>query len=121
MDTGPAKGRFARVLRMWSRFSLWLGRRPKRWRHLDDVPVRELWLYLAAVFFLFSTIGPYANIMAHGRQSYAAVFTVGVFSGLNAALWVFVLARLTSFWVLVLCVYQIFTSTISTHLLSWVR
>jgi Stage II sporulation protein E (SpoIIE) len=105
---------------MASAFYLWLMRRPKRWVHLDGVPLRQLSLYLLAVFFLFSVVGFYADVMSSGRQQYSFVFTSAIFSGLNAALWILFFARLANIWIVTLGIFQFFAARLNFDLARWV-
>lgn len=99
----------------------WLLRRPKRWAHLDGVPLPQLSLYLMAVFFLFSVVGFYADVMSGGKQQYAIVFASAIFSGLNAALWIFVFSRMAKLWILLLFFLQFFSPKANTYLAGWIK
>jgi Stage II sporulation protein E (SpoIIE) len=105
---------------MGTAFYAWLKRRPKRWVHLDGVPLTQLSIYLLAVFFLFSVVGFYADIMSGGHEQYAVVFLAAIFSGLNAALWILFFARLANFWIVVLCILQFFSPRTNFALSRWV-
>jgi Stage II sporulation protein E (SpoIIE) len=88
--------------------------------HLQDVPLKRLWLQLIAVFFLFSVVGFVVDLVyAKGQMQYAAVLAIATISGLNAMLWVFVLARLPKAFVLPLIVLQFFLSPIDTVVANW--
>jgi hypothetical protein len=99
---------------------IWLMRRPKRWAHLDGVPLPLLSLYLLAVFFLFSVIGFYADVISGGHQPYAVMFGTAAFCGFNAALWIFVFSRLAKLWIFLLFLLQFFSPKADTHLVSWI-
>jgi hypothetical protein len=66
----------------------------KRFQPMHDVPWGRLWYFVAAVFFLFSVIGYFNDLLEMGKMPYAIVLAVAAFSGLNAVLWIVVLARL---------------------------
>jgi hypothetical protein len=66
----------------------------KRFQPMHDVPWGRLWYFVAAVFFLFSVIGYFNDLLEMGKMPYAIVLSVAAFSGLNAVLWIVVLARL---------------------------
>lgn len=99
----------------------WLLRRPKRWAHLDQVPFSHLAVLLFAVFSLFSVFGFYVDIISGGEQPYIIVAANAAFSGLNAAVWIFVLARLRTIWLLVLCLLQFFSAFVNIHLSRWLQ
>jgi hypothetical protein len=105
---------------MGSAFYAWLKRRPKRWVHLDGIPLLQLSVYLLAVFFLFSVVGFYADIMSGGHQQYAVVFVSAIFSGLNAAIWILFFARLANIWIVLLCILQFFSPRTNINLAQWV-
>jgi hypothetical protein len=88
--------------------------------HLQDVPFKRLWLQFTAVFFLFSVIGFVVDLVyAKGQMQYAVTLAIATVSGLNAVLWVFVLARLSRVLVLPLLVFQFFLGPIETIMSSW--
>ena len=69
--------------------------------HLRAVPFKRLWFQLLAVFFLFSVIGFLVDLVyLKGQMQYAVALAIATISGLNAMLWVFVLARLSKALVL---------------------
>jgi hypothetical protein len=100
--------------------SAWLNRRPRRWAHLDEVPLSQLCVLLLAVFSLFSVIGFYLDIVSGGRQPLAVVMFNAAFNGLNAMLWIIVLARFTMIWILGLAVLQFFSAIINVRLGGWI-
>jgi hypothetical protein len=88
--------------------------------HLRAVPLNRLWLQLLAVFFLFSVTGFLADLVyLKGQMQYALVLVIATISGLNAMLWVFVLARLSKVLVLPLIVLQFFLYPIDTGIGNW--
>jgi hypothetical protein len=85
------------------------------------VPFKRLWVLMTAVFFLFSVIGPYIDLfLANGVMPYAVVLVLGFCCGVNAVLWILVLARLSNAFLGVLIVLQFFNSTIYTALANWI-
>ena len=80
----------------------WLKHRPKRWGHLQRVPISHLWSLLLAVFLLFSVIGFYIDVMSGGTLPYVLVIVYAVLSGLNATVWVLALAKLPRICVVIL-------------------
>jgi hypothetical protein len=88
--------------------------------HLHGVPFKRLWLQLVAVFFLFSVVGFVVDLVyAKGQMQYAAVLAIATISGLNAVLWVFVLARLRKAFILPLIAIQFFLGRIDTFVANW--
>jgi stage II sporulation SpoE-like protein len=98
----------------------WFLRNLIRVEHLQGVPFKRLWSQLIAVFFLFSVVGFLVDLIyAKGQMQYAAVLAIAIISGLNAMLWVFVLARLPKTYVLLLIVLQFLLGPIDTILSNW--
>jgi hypothetical protein len=88
--------------------------------HLRAVPFKRLWLQMIAVFFLFSVVGFLVDLVyVKGQMHYAVVLAIAIISGLNAMLWVFVLARLSKALVLPLIVLQFFLPLIDTGIANW--
>ena len=88
--------------------------------HLRAVPFKRLWFQLIAVFFLFSVVGFLVDLVyLKGQMQYAVVLAIATISGLNAMLWVFVLARLSKALVLPLIVLQFFLPLIDTGIGNW--
>jgi Stage II sporulation protein E (SpoIIE) len=88
--------------------------------HLRAVPFKRLWWQLIAVFFLFSVVGFLVDLVyLKGQMQYAVVLAIAIISGLNAMLWVFVLARLSKALVLPLVVLQFFLPLIDTGIGNW--
>jgi len=88
--------------------------------HLRVVPFKYLWLQVVAVFFLFSSIGFLVDLItAKGQMPYAVVLVIAATSGLDAMLWVFVLARLSRAVLVALVVLQFFISPIDTGIAYW--
>jgi hypothetical protein len=90
-----------------------------RWIHFRSVPIRRLWVLIAADFLLFSAVGFYVDLMYRGALPYAVVLTIAVCVGLNAALWIIVLSRLSMPFLVGLFVLQFFTTRINTFLANW--
>ena len=85
----------------------WLWRRQKRWIHLQHVPMRQLSVFLAAVFLLFSVIGFYSDLMEGGAMPLAVVLSIAVYSGLNSVIWVLVVSRLPIFCILLMILKEV--------------
>jgi hypothetical protein len=88
--------------------------------HLRVVPLKRLWSQLIGVFFLFSVVGFIVDLVyLKGQMPYAVTLVIAAISGLNAVLWVFVLARLSKALVLPLIVLQFFLPLILTGIGNW--
>ena len=88
--------------------------------HLRTVPFKRLWMQLIAVFFLFSVVGFLVDLVyVKGQMPYAVVLVIATISGLNAMLWILVLARLSKAFVLPLIVLQFFLGAIDTGIANW--
>ncbi len=98
----------------------WLLRKPRTWSHLQHVPMRHLWLFLAAVFLLFSVIGFYNDLMQGGINPLPVVFAIALYGGLNAALWVLVVARLPTYCILLMIAKEFFVP-IGSWIAGWAQ
>jgi hypothetical protein len=88
----------------------------KRFQPMHDVTWSRLWYFAAAVFFLFSVIGYFNDLLEMGKMPYAEVLVVAVFSGLNAVLWIVVLARGPALFFYLLIVGQFFLGPV----INWI-
>jgi hypothetical protein len=106
---------------MTERDKPWLLRPATRWTHYRSVPLKRLWVLLAAVFLLFSVIGPYVDILeTDGVMPYLAVAAVAIYSGLNAVLWILVLTHMSRLVLIFLIALQFFSSQINTAMANWI-
>jgi hypothetical protein len=103
----------------YRRTSEWYRRTSNRWIHFRSVPIRRLWVLIAAEFFLFSVFGFYVDLMYGGVLPYAVVLQIALYVGLNASLWIIVLSRLSMPFLVGLIVLQLFNTRINTSLASW--
>jgi hypothetical protein len=88
--------------------------------HLRAAPLKRLWSQLIGVFFLFSVVGFLVDLIyLKGQMPYAVVLAIAAISGLNALLWVFVLARLSKILIVPLIVLQFVLPVINTALAIW--
>ena len=87
--------------------------------YFRSVPFGRLSLVIAAVFFLFSVIGFYIDLMSKGALPFAAVLAIAIYSGLNASLWVIVLSRLSRIYLLLLIILQFYNGRIYSALIIW--
>jgi Stage II sporulation protein E (SpoIIE) len=98
----------------------WYLRTSTRWTHFRSVPFKRLWVLMTAVFVLFSVIGFYADLNdANGEMPYVVAFAVAFFCGLNAVLWIVVLARLSRLFLIALIAMQFFSGAFNTWLANW--
>jgi hypothetical protein len=56
----------------------WLWRRQKNWLHLQYVPLRQLSVFMAAIFLLFSVIGFYTDLMEGGLLPVVVVLALAI-------------------------------------------
>jgi serine phosphatase RsbU (regulator of sigma subunit) len=107
------------VLRM--KIPAWLMQRPKGWVHLQRVPLRQLWVLMTAALLLFSVIGFFVDLMHGGILPYASVLVNAVVGGLQAAIWILVLARLPILYAIILGVLQFFSNSLGNHVAFWMQ
>jgi hypothetical protein len=88
--------------------------RSKKWQPLRDTPWSRLWLFATAVFFIFSVIGFFDDLMNAGTRPYGSALIVATMCGLNAVLWIVVMARLPLFTMGLLIVFQFYLGTVIT-------
>ena len=74
-----------------------------------------------AVFFLFSVIGFFDDLMNIGRTSYAVVLMIAVFCGLDAVLWIVFLARLPPIALVGMVALQFVTTPIIDWIAGWMH
>jgi len=98
----------------------WLLRRPGPWVHLQQAPMRHLATFLAAVFLLFSVIGFYTDLMLGGTEPLAVVLSIAAYSGLNAVLWVVVVARLPTLFLFLMIAKEFFLP-LGNYTAAWAR
>jgi hypothetical protein len=103
----------------YGRTSQWYRRTLSRWIHFRSVPIKRLWVLIAAVFFLFSVFGFYVDLMYRGELPYVVVLQIALYVGLNASLWMIVLSRLSMPFLVGLIVLQFFNTLINTRLAKW--
>jgi serine phosphatase RsbU (regulator of sigma subunit) len=97
----------------------WYRRIATRRIHFRSVPIKRLWVLIAAVFLLFSVFGFYFDLMYGGVLPYAVVLQIALYAGLNASLWIIVLSRLSIWFLVGLIGLQFFNTRINTSLAHW--
>ena len=96
-------------------------RASKRWQPFRDVPWKRLWLFLMAVFLLFSVIGFFDDLMNMGRTAPAITLMIAVFCGLDAALWIVALARLPPAAAVGMVALQFVTTPAINWIIKWLH
>jgi hypothetical protein len=93
--------------------------RSKRWQPFLETPWSRLWLFCTAVFFIFSVIGFFDDLMQRGVHPYGVVLIVAAVCGLNAVLWIVALARFPIIITALLVVFEFFLGPLITHVATW--
>ena len=97
----------------------WYLRTSRRWQHLQYVPWKRLWLFAAAVFFLFSVIGFYQDLIRMGTIPYAILMAISFVCGLNAMLWIVAVSRFSWKILIPLIVLQFVLGPLLTWMAHW--
>ncbi|HTW48848.1 MAG TPA: PP2C family protein-serine/threonine phosphatase [Acidobacteriaceae bacterium] len=101
----------------------WLGKilryRSKKWQPLWDTPWSRLWLFATAVFCIFSVIGFFSDLLNRGTYPFGVALIVATMCGLNAVLWIVVMARLPLFAMGLLIVFQFYLGIVITWACNW--
>jgi Stage II sporulation protein E (SpoIIE) len=98
----------------------WYLQKSTRWAHFRTVPFKRLWVLMAGVFLLFSVIGPFVDLIAaNGQMPYLVVLAISVTSGINAVLWILVLAKLSRLFFMGLIVLEFLNTPLNTILARW--
>ena len=93
--------------------------RSKKWQPFMDTPWSRLWLFAMAVFFIFSVIGFFDDLMTGGTHPNGVTLIVAVMCGLNAAMWIVVMARLPLFTVGLLVAFEFYLGPVITWAATW--
>jgi serine phosphatase RsbU (regulator of sigma subunit) len=80
----------------WNKLA-WIWRPPKAWNHLQNAPFRQLAVFLAGAFLLFTMIGFHDDLIQGGTEPYPIVMADAIASGLYAVFWVMLVARMRSY------------------------
>jgi len=59
---------------------------PARWQGFREVPWKRLWIFVAAVFLLFSVVGFFNDLLRMGAMPYSVAILIAVITGANAVL-----------------------------------
>src|SRR5258707_3455185 len=101
----------------------WYRKSPDKWAPFRSIPIKRLNRLILAVFFLFCIFGFFGDLMGGGRMPYQAVLVSAFYSGITAAVWIIVIARLPCYGLLLLILAQVpliwlgsqFTNLIQNH------
>jgi hypothetical protein len=80
--------------------------------------MRQLWVFLAGVFLLFSVIGFYNDLIGGGVMPLTVVLAIAIYSGLNSVVWVLVASRLPIICILLMTAKE-FLLPIGGNLPHW--
>jgi hypothetical protein len=98
----------------------WYTQNSTRWAHFRSVPFKRLWVLMAGVFLLFSVVGPFFDLIeTNGEMPYLVVLTIAVTSGINAVLWLLVLAKLSRLFFIGLIVLEFLNTPLNAFLSKW--
>ncbi|WP_146751224.1 hypothetical protein, partial [Pseudomonas aeruginosa] len=98
----------------------WYVQNSTRWAHFRSMPFKRLWVLMAGMFLLFSVIGPFVDlIQANGEMPYLVVVAIALTSGINAVLWILVLAKLSRLFFIVLIVLEFLNGPLNTMFARW--
>jgi hypothetical protein len=99
----------------------WYSQTSSEWTLFRVMPIRQLFVLISAIFVLFSSLGYYVDIVtAKGALPYVIVLIGAAYAGLNALLWIVVLARLPRLFLLPMIALQFFTRPIHTGITNWI-
>jgi hypothetical protein len=93
--------------------------RSKQWQPLRRTPWSRLWLFATGVFFIFSVIGFFSDLLNRGTYPFGVALIVAAMCGLNAVLWIVVMARLPLVAVGLLIVFQFFLGPVINWTCNW--
>jgi hypothetical protein len=97
----------------------WYRQTSRRWQAFHDVPWKRLWIFAAAVFFLFSVIGFYNDLIRMGTIPYAIVLMIALVCGLNAVVWIVVVSRFSWKILIPLILLQFLVGPVLTWTAYW--
>ena len=98
----------------------WYLQKSARWAHFRSVPFKRLWVLMAGVFLLFSVVGPFFDLIGtNGEMPYLVVLCIAVTSGINAVLWLLVLAKLSRLFFIGLIALEFLNTPLNTFLSRW--
>jgi Stage II sporulation protein E (SpoIIE) len=102
-------------------FAKVLLQRSKKWPPLGDVPWRRLWFFAVAVFFIFSVIGFFDDLMNMGSTPPAIALMVAFLCGLDAVLWIVAVARLPVIAMAGMVALQFVTTPVINGIARWMQ
>lgn len=105
---------------MANKLSAWLQAHSTSWRPFRPVPLRHLLVLMIAVCLLFSILGPYVDlIVTKGAMPYLMVLSIMLYTGLNAAVWILLMARGSRLMLCIVVVVQAFEFIFNHELFQW--
>jgi Stage II sporulation protein E (SpoIIE) len=99
----------------------WYRTTPEKWAPFRSIPIKRLSRLFLAVFFLFCIFGFFGDLMAGGRTAYQAVLASAFYSGITAAAWIIVIARLPRYGLLLLILAQVPLIWLGAHLTNLIQ
>ncbi len=91
---------------------------PKKWMVFRDTPWKRLWLFLLAVFFIFTVIGFFNDLINMGKIPYVGVLVMAAICGIDAVLWVFASGRWPWPFVIVMIAAQFLMGPLLTWMIN---
>lgn len=85
----------------------------------QSIPLSRLWILVVAVVLLFSTFGFYGDLMSRGHLPVLVVLVGVLWSGLTAAIWILVLARLPFIFIVIPLAFSSLSHWMTTALNGW--
>jgi serine phosphatase RsbU (regulator of sigma subunit) len=92
---------------------------PNRWQSFREVPWTRLWIFLAAVFLLFSVIGFFNDLLRMGALPYVIVILLAVVTGINAVLFLLFATYLPWPFMGLLVAFQFALGPLLSSLANW--
>jgi serine phosphatase RsbU (regulator of sigma subunit) len=92
---------------------------PRKWTPFRETPWKRLWLFYVAVFFIFTVIGFFNDLINMGVISYAGVLVMAAICGLDAVLWLLVTSRLPWLFLIPMIGAQFLLGPVLTAIINW--
>lgn len=92
---------------------------PQRWQSFRGVPLKRLWIFASAVFFIFSVIGFFNDLLRMGTIPYAIVILIAVVTGVNAVLFLLCVTYLAWPFMIALVALQFAIGPVLSAVANW--
>ncbi len=92
---------------------------PRQWQSFREVPLKRLWIFACAVFFIFSVIGFFNDLLNMGSMPYAIAILIAVVTGVNAVLFLACVTYLPWPFMAILIALQFAISPVLTAVSNW--